>query len=469
MHGRGRQQLLRRADRSISTRSSTTGCASPARTVPRDRRPPRPSCPTSRSPGATPGCAVGRPGATPRLRPARRASASPRSRSVTRRSSSSTRPPFDFNGQTWTSFGVDSNGYLVVGGDGSEDNNCCNLPAGPDPARPNNVLAPFWTDLDGTGRRRHPRRGPDRRRRRLDRRRVAGQRLRHDDRTVLPDLDRDTTTPAPRQDITYAYDPALPTDPRIDFLVGAENQLGQGDMVAVLPTGDLRVTCTDAVPGDSVTYTVDVTGNRVGGAGSPPDDGRLVPGTTIVKTDIRVPQKLTSARPRSRIGPSRGRSELPNRRVATGVLAQEQRVAAVVLVAAAVGLEYDERAVDEHLHVLHAWLGAAEAAVTPRHGASVDDVTGRTDAERPARSATAATTSCSVGSIGVPGIVGGTAVVRGVSGVVATDNDGAVVEGGVPAMTSTAVLSSAARRCRSRSAPYCPPYPHRRRRRRSRG
>ena len=33
----------------------------------------------------------------------------------------------------------------------SEDNNCCNLPTGPIPARPNNVLAPFWTDLDGTG------------------------------------------------------------------------------------------------------------------------------------------------------------------------------------------------------------------------------------------------------------------------------------------------------------------------------
>ena len=30
-----------------------------------------------------------------------------------------------------------------------EDNNCCQ-PVIPDPARPNNVLAPFWTDLDGT-------------------------------------------------------------------------------------------------------------------------------------------------------------------------------------------------------------------------------------------------------------------------------------------------------------------------------
>ena len=60
-------------------------------------------------------------------------------------------PAFEFAGQEWTEVGVDSNGYLIVGGGEAEDNNCCNLPTGPDPARPNNVLAPFWTDLDGTG------------------------------------------------------------------------------------------------------------------------------------------------------------------------------------------------------------------------------------------------------------------------------------------------------------------------------
>ena len=46
---------------------------------------------------------------------------------------------------------MDSNGYSIAGGGSSEDNNCCNLPTGPDPAPPNNMLAPFWTDLDGTG------------------------------------------------------------------------------------------------------------------------------------------------------------------------------------------------------------------------------------------------------------------------------------------------------------------------------
>jgi hypothetical protein len=59
-------------------------------------------------------------------------------------------PPFVYNGLTYDVIGVDSNGYVVAGGGDSADNNCCN-PALPSTARPNNILAPFWTDLDGTG------------------------------------------------------------------------------------------------------------------------------------------------------------------------------------------------------------------------------------------------------------------------------------------------------------------------------
>jgi hypothetical protein len=60
-------------------------------------------------------------------------------------------PSFLFNGLTHTRIGIDSNGYLIVdGGDPlGGDNNCCNLEFGP--ARPNGILAPFWTDLDGGG------------------------------------------------------------------------------------------------------------------------------------------------------------------------------------------------------------------------------------------------------------------------------------------------------------------------------
>jgi hypothetical protein len=57
-------------------------------------------------------------------------------------------PTFTFGGEEYDALAIDSNGYLVIGSDVTdEDNNCCD-PLMPDPARPNNVLAPYWTDLD---------------------------------------------------------------------------------------------------------------------------------------------------------------------------------------------------------------------------------------------------------------------------------------------------------------------------------
>ena len=55
-------------------------------------------------------------------------------------------PEFVYAGETYTSLAVDSNGYLVAGGGTAEDNDCCS-PAIPATSRPNNVLAPLWTDL----------------------------------------------------------------------------------------------------------------------------------------------------------------------------------------------------------------------------------------------------------------------------------------------------------------------------------
>ncbi len=60
-------------------------------------------------------------------------------------------------------------------------------------------------------------------------------------------------------------------------------------MVAVLPTGPQRVTSTDTVPGDTAGYTLDVTGNRPGGGRVTTEmTASLVPGTTIVRTNITV-------------------------------------------------------------------------------------------------------------------------------------------------------------------------------------
>ena len=56
-------------------------------------------------------------------------------------------PPFVYAGETFTSIGIVSNGYGVVGGGTGADVDFINQDL-PDPALPNNVLAPFWTDLN---------------------------------------------------------------------------------------------------------------------------------------------------------------------------------------------------------------------------------------------------------------------------------------------------------------------------------
>ncbi len=56
-------------------------------------------------------------------------------------------PSFEFAGDTYNRIGVVSNGYIVVGGGTTGDVDFINTDF-PDAALPNNVLAPFWTDLN---------------------------------------------------------------------------------------------------------------------------------------------------------------------------------------------------------------------------------------------------------------------------------------------------------------------------------
>ena len=56
-------------------------------------------------------------------------------------------PAYSYGGQTYTTIGMASNGYAVVGGGNSTDDNTFVNQLFPNPVRPNNVLAPFWTDL----------------------------------------------------------------------------------------------------------------------------------------------------------------------------------------------------------------------------------------------------------------------------------------------------------------------------------
>jgi subtilisin family serine protease len=56
-------------------------------------------------------------------------------------------PAFEYGGELYDRVGMVSNGYLVAGGGTGADVDYINQLL-PDPARPNNVLAPFWTDLN---------------------------------------------------------------------------------------------------------------------------------------------------------------------------------------------------------------------------------------------------------------------------------------------------------------------------------
>jgi hypothetical protein len=56
-------------------------------------------------------------------------------------------PTFYYGHEPYSQIGVVSNGYLVIGGGDSSDVNFTSQHF-PSPARPNNVVAPFWTDLN---------------------------------------------------------------------------------------------------------------------------------------------------------------------------------------------------------------------------------------------------------------------------------------------------------------------------------
>jgi len=204
-------------------------------------------------------------------------------------------PPFLYNGVTYDSVVVDSNGYLFPGKDtASENNNCCAITPIPNPAKPNNVLAPFWTDLDGTG--------------------APGLYA-----TVLTDgvsswiviewRVNDFGTLQQRrfqvwigtngtQDISFAYDGTTVSAPPAgqNLVVGAENvdgSGGQGLPLNTVPAGDLTVVSSDPTPGATVNYSVTVRGLFPGGgtvtstATTP-----LVPGTTVVKSTVTVSGRI---------------------------------------------------------------------------------------------------------------------------------------------------------------------------------
>jgi subtilisin family serine protease len=174
-------------------------------------------------------------------------------------------PAFRFADQDYDTIGVTSNGYSVAGGVSSAGEIQFIPQSLPDPAPPNSVLAPFWTDLNGDG-------APGIFAAELTdgvgtwiviewRVNIFGT---TSQRVFQQWLGEGTT-----EDITYAYDPAdLPAAPPAGFglTVGAENQAGTaGDQIAPTtpetpPTEDLRVTSTPGTPGGTLTYSYELKG-----------------------------------------------------------------------------------------------------------------------------------------------------------------------------------------------------------------
>ena len=196
-------------------------------------------------------------------------------------------PEFTYGGRTYDAVGVDANGYIVVGGGSPEDNLCCGMPPIPDASRPNNILAPFWTDLDGTA-------APG----------IYALALTDGSRTWIVfewDVAVFQTTSRRHfqvwigvndvEDVSFDYDPAaLPADPGLPFRVGAEGVDGtSGDALPGLPTADQVVATMPASPGESVSYTVVVVG-VLPGTGTVTTSMRtpIVPGTTVVRETVRV-------------------------------------------------------------------------------------------------------------------------------------------------------------------------------------
>jgi hypothetical protein len=178
-------------------------------------------------------------------------------------------PPFVYGDGTATAISVSSNGWLAVGGTTA---GATFIPqVTPDPAEPNNTLAPFWTDLDGTNARG-----------------LLAATLSDGVNTWLV-VQWDTavfgagpTDPLVQmqawiglngtQDISYAYEPTnLPAGTPLggDFIVGAENDDGsRGSNLGlnVAPTVDLVVTSTAGTPGGVLHYRVGYKGQDRGNA-----------------------------------------------------------------------------------------------------------------------------------------------------------------------------------------------------------
>jgi hypothetical protein len=213
--------------------------------------------------------------------------------------------PFRWNGATYTSIGISANGYAVVGGADTAKDASATPQDVPDAGRPNNVLAPFWTDLTPAG--------------------GGSLRVATVANTAQPPCERSywivaqwdmfeygTTTkrkaqlwiqaddpecatdPVPAETIYFTYDHTTMTAaPARPFRIGAENSSGTvGGMrpAGALPTQHFVVTSTGTPqPAPVVQWRVVGEGRAAGtGTIAATVESTLIPGSSTVFTDVTV-------------------------------------------------------------------------------------------------------------------------------------------------------------------------------------
>ena len=169
---------------------------------------------------------------------------------------------YSFGGETWGEIGISSNGYAIIGGSTSASDNQFVNQSFPDPNPPNNVLAPFWADLNpgaaGAMRIAELTDGSD-----IwivldwDAVREFGSGANTHSFEIWIGIEGDAN---PGEDITYAYGPNTGNGAG-SATVGAENKFGNDGVnvyyngTGTLPTNgtQLRVTTT---PGVTTTKTI---------------------------------------------------------------------------------------------------------------------------------------------------------------------------------------------------------------------
>jgi len=199
-------------------------------------------------------------------------------------------PAFSFGGQTFDAIGVVSNGYIVLGGTQGNKQIQATPQSLPNVAAPNGVLAPYWTDLDGSG-------SPGIRLGKLSDGaeswlivqwdvHLAGDNSPAGQRSMQVWIGLNGTT-----DVVYHYrTPGQLAAPGAGLTIGAENPTGTaGDQASGTPASAYRVTATPAVPGGSLTYTVTIAGKSAGtGSFDTTASSNQVSGVTRMTTAVAV-------------------------------------------------------------------------------------------------------------------------------------------------------------------------------------